>query len=151
GGEWCDRPECGRPECGRQRRDEGDRRGASRKPGSGTVRRPTRLVVVGDTRYGPGVDHPVATWEALARQLAVWAEQVDELIVAGVWCVGADRPVGFADIPAGNVRVVPLRAAGGPGLRHKAAIVVAAVSWLRALVPLMAGADAVHVRCPCNV
>jgi glycosyltransferase involved in cell wall biosynthesis len=113
------------------------------------LRRPTLLLVIGDTHYSTGTKYPVATYAALANQLAVWAALFDEVLLAGV--VVDDRPVDFADVPAPNVRVVALAPAGGSGLRHKVGIVWAMGSWIRLLLPLVVRADAVHVRCPCNV
>lgn len=114
-----------------------------------TERTPTTLLVVGDTRWsgGPGDFH---TLVALSKQLDVWFDHFDRVVVAAHL-----KPHGPPDyhrrLDHQNIEFVELPSAGGSGLRAKLGILVAAVSWIRLLVPLMRRCDAVHLRTPCNV
>lgn len=114
-----------------------------------TVTGPTTLLVVGDTRWsgGPGDRH---TLVALSKQLDVWFAEFDRVVVAAHLLPG-DPPSYHRRLAQQNIDFVELPQAGGSGLRAKLGILVAALTWVRLLVPLMRRCSAVHLRTPCNV
>lgn len=114
-----------------------------------TDRNGTTLLVVGDTRWsgGPGDFH---TLVALSKQLDVWFAKFDHVIVAAH--MKPDEPPDYhRRLDHQNIEFVELPAAGGAGARAKLGILVAALTWIRLLVPLMRRCTAVHLRTPCNV
>jgi glycosyltransferase involved in cell wall biosynthesis len=107
------------------------------------------LVVVGDTPYATA-DGRLHTFAALAKQLDVWFAEFDEVRVAAHLLPGPP-PAGYAPLASDRVELVELRSGGGAGLRAKLGVVAQLLGWARTLVPLLRGADAVHLRTPCNV
>lgn len=116
---------------------------------SDTAEHPTTLLVVGDTRWsgGPGEWH---TLVALSKQLDVWFDEFDRVVIAAHVLDGAP-PSFHRRLDHQEIEFVPLPPAGGSGVRAKLGILVAALTWIRLLVPLMRRATAVHLRTPCNV
>lgn len=112
-------------------------------------RRPTTLLVVGDTRYsgGPGDWH---TLEALSKQLDAWFADFDRVVIAAHLLEGEPPPY-HRRLAQQNIEFVALRSAGGSGWRAKLGVVLAFASWVRIVVPLMRRASAVHLRTPCNM
>ena len=121
----------------------------TRAPGTGRGRRPTTLLVIGDTRYTVE-DGRWHTLVALSKQLDVWFAEFDRVVIAAHLQPGAPPP-DHRCLDHQNIDFVPLRSAGGTGLRAKADVGLALLSWVRVLVPLMGRATAVHLRTPCNV
>jgi glycosyltransferase involved in cell wall biosynthesis len=110
---------------------------------------PTTLLVIGDTRYtgGDGNWHALV---ALSKQLDVWFAEFDRVIIAAHHQLG-DPPPFHRRLDHQNIEFVALRRAGGSGLKAKVDVVVALLSWIRTLVPLLHRASAVHLRTPCNM
>jgi len=104
---------------------------------------------VGDTLWSgqPGNWH---TLVALSKQLDVWFDEFDEVVVAA-HLLGREPPLFHRRLNHQAIEFVPLPTAGGAGIRAKLGILVAAVTWIRVLVPLMRSATAIHLRAPCNV
>jgi len=113
------------------------------------VARPTTLLVVGATRWsgGPGDWH---TLVALSKQLDVWFDEFDQVLIAAHVLDGEPPPF-HRRLEHQNIEFAPLQQAGGSGVRAKLGVLAAALSWVRVLVPLMRRATAVHLRTPCNV
>ena len=110
----------------------------------------TTLLIAGDTIHHRDAEGRLCTYAALASQLDLWASQFDRVRFCGVLADGPPPP-GFAPYRSTNVRIVPMRKAGGSGPRAKLGILAALANWLRVLVPELRAADAVHLRTPCNV
>ncbi len=110
---------------------------------------PTTLLLVGDTRFsgGPGDRH---TLVALSKQLDVWFAEFDRVVIAAHWIDG-EPPSFHRRLEYQRIQFVDLPQAGGSGVRAKLGVLVAALSWVATLVPLMRRASAVHLRAPCNV
>jgi glycosyltransferase involved in cell wall biosynthesis len=110
---------------------------------------PTTLLVVGDTLY-TSADGDWHTLAALSKQLDVWFAEFDHVIIAAHVQPG-DPPPYHRRLDHQNIEFVALRRAGGSGFRAKVDVVVALLSWVRVLVPLLRRASAVHLRTPCNM
>jgi len=108
------------------------------------------LVLLGDTRHYRDEFGRLCTHGALAGQLDLWARRFDRVVFCGVEGEGPP-PASFVPYASANIEMVPLRAAGGTGVRAKIDLLVVALSWIRAVVPVLRRADAVHLRTPCNV
>lgn len=108
------------------------------------------LLVVGDTVHHLDARGRFCTYTALARQLDAWFAEFDEVVIAAVLDTG-DLPAGFSPYQCEHVTFVPLRQAGGSGIRAKVGALGASLSWVRALVPLLRRAEIVHLRTPCNI
>ena len=87
---------------------------------------------------------------AVARQFEQWAQMFDEVIVCAPLLPGMPPPVA-SPYDAANIRLLPIRAAGGNTLAAKVGIAVELVAWWRAVRTLLAQVDAVHIRCPNNI
>jgi glycosyltransferase involved in cell wall biosynthesis len=108
-----------------------------------------RLAVVSHTPHHHGPDGLVG-WGPTVTELSHLAGRFDEVVhVAPVH----DDPAPASALPytAENVRIVPVRAAGGDDLGSKAGIAAALPGWLAAMHRGTKGADALHVRCPANL
>lgn len=108
------------------------------------------LLVVGDTHHASDSAGRIATHTALARQLDQWFDQFDTVQIAAVMVPG-EPPTGYEPYDRQPDDFIPLRSAGGSGLRAKLDSVRASMSWARTLIPLLRRADVVHLRAPCNV
>jgi glycosyltransferase involved in cell wall biosynthesis len=108
------------------------------------------LLVVGDTNHALDQDGRLCTFAALARQLDQWFDEFDRVQIAAVMLTG-EKPADFEPYEHEPIELVPLRAAGGSGLRAKLGAVAASASWIWTLIPLLRRADVVHLRAPCNV
>lgn len=109
------------------------------------------LLVAGDTLHVRNADGHYCTHGALARQLDQWFTEFDQIVIAAVLRPGTKVPTGFAPYVHANISFVPLVKAGGSGVRSKLGALLAALSWIQTLVPLLRRADVVHLRAPCNV
>ena len=108
-----------------------------------------RLAGVSHTPHHHGPDGLVG-WGPTVTELDHLATRFDEVVhVAPVH----DGPPPASALPyrAANLRVEPTVAAGGDGVAAKAGLVAAAPRHWAAIGRELAGADAVHVRCPANV
>ena len=108
------------------------------------------LVIVGDTLHHFDGQGRLCTHGALAAQLDLWAAHFDAVQFCGVLGEGPPPP-GFAPYRSARISLVPLRQAGGAGVRSKIGVIRAAAEWLWQLAPVMRAADGVHLRTPCNV
>jgi len=110
---------------------------------------PTTLLIVGDTRYtgGDGDWHALV---ALSKQLDVWFAEFDRVVIAAHHQLG-DPPSFHRRLDQQNIEFVALRRAGGSGLKAKVDVVLALLSWVRILAPLLRSSSAVHLRTPCNM
>jgi glycosyltransferase involved in cell wall biosynthesis len=109
----------------------------------------TRLAVVSHTPHHR-TDDGLVGWGPTVTELDHLAGLVDELVhVAPVH----DGPAPPSALPyaATNVRVEPVRAAGGDGLAAKAGLAAAVPGWTAAIRRGIDGAYALHVRCPANL
>ncbi|MEM0454987.1 MAG: hypothetical protein QXM81_04040 [Nitrososphaerota archaeon] len=107
-----------------------------------------RLLVVSHTPHA----HDGGEWKgwgATVRELSALAALFDELIHVAPVANKADG--GMCAYSARNVRVVGVTPSGGAGLAAKAGILAAWFDYARVILREMRSADAVHVRCPCNI
>lgn len=89
-------------------------------------------------------------WGPLQREL----ERVATLFeCVEVFAPLSKEPAPRAAVPyaCGNIRLVSLKVAGGPGLRGKLSSLVAAPGFASAVLRAVGRSDLIHVRCPCNV
>lgn len=104
------------------------------------------------------VSHVVHRWESgqlraygpYVAELDEWAELFDELVIVAP----EGQEVGRGDLRAfrkRNVRLVPLKEAGGRGWLAKAKLLIRAAVWSVWIWREMRAADVIHVRCPGNV
>lgn len=108
-----------------------------------------RLLVVSHTPHYVWEGEPWG-WEATVRELSALAGICDELI--HVAPAAAGKPDGgMARYEAANVRLRGVQPSGGRGFLSKAAVLAAWGEYLRVIRRELKGADAVHVRCPCNI
>ena len=110
---------------------------------------PRRLAVVSHTPHHHGPDGLVG-WGPTVTELSHLAGRFDEVVhVAPVH----DGPAPASALPytAGNVRVLPVRAAGGDGLGDKAGLALAVPGWTAAMHRGTKDADVLHLRCPANL
>jgi len=112
--------------------------------------RPFRLAVIGDTQHHLDDEGCICALEPVVAQLDRWAELVDELVLCAPLDPGPP-PVGFAPYRASNVRIEPLRRAGGNTLAAKLGMVRHLLPWARTTRRVARQVDAVHLRCPCNI
>lgn len=88
-------------------------------------------------------------WSATVRELSAVAELFDELVHVAPVAQAADE--GMCGYGAGNVRIAAVRPSGGEGLGAKLGIVARWGEYLGVILRELREADAVHVRCPCNI
>jgi glycosyltransferase involved in cell wall biosynthesis len=88
-------------------------------------------------------------WSATVRELSALAVLFDDLVHVAPTVEGADA--GMCAYSARNVTVVGVKPSGGEGLAAKAGILMAWFDYARVILREMRKADAVHVRCPCNI
>lgn len=112
--------------------------------------RDLRLVVVSHTPHHHGPDGGLVGWGPTVAELDVLAGCFADVVHLAPVHPGpapaSDRPYA-----APNLRVEPLRAAGGPGPGAKLGLLTALPGWLSAFRRGATGADVVHVRCPANL
>lgn len=112
---------------------------------------PRRLLLVGNTVHYRDADGRYCTLHALARQLDQWFAEFDEIVIAAVLSSDGEIPAGYGPYEPAQITFVPLRQAGGQGIRAKFDVLRTSLSWVRVLVPLLRRTDVVHLRTPCNV
>lgn len=95
------------------------------------------------------VDGEYRGWAATVRELSEVAALFEEVV--HVAPVQAPADPGLSRYTAGHVRVSGVRPSGGQGWRAKAGIAAAWAEYARVMLREMRAADAVHVRCPCNI
>jgi glycosyltransferase involved in cell wall biosynthesis len=108
-----------------------------------------RLLVVSHTPHYRR-DGRIVGWGPTVRELDYLAEMFAEIVhVAPVY----DEPPPQSALPytAANLRIRAVRPVGGTRPADKIGILAAYPSYARAIGAEMAGADAVHVRCPANI
>lgn len=88
-------------------------------------------------------------WAATVTELSAVASLFDELV--HVAPAGSALNAAMCAYSAGNVRVVGVRPTGGEGWTAKVGILAEWPHYLRVLLRELKNADAVHVRCPCNI
>jgi glycosyltransferase involved in cell wall biosynthesis len=108
-----------------------------------------RLAVISHTPHHRAGDRLVG-WGPTVTELSHLATRFDEVVhIAPVH----DGPAPESALPytAANLRVLPVRPAGGDGLGAKAALGLAVPGWLTAMHRGTRDADVLHVRCPANL
>ena len=85
-----------------------------------------------------------------ARELDVWADLFAEVIIAGT-CRDEAPPGDCSAFTRRNITIQPIREAGGEGMaaRLRQAVALPQIIWQ--LIRQMRAADAIHVRCPCDL
>lgn len=109
-----------------------------------------RIVVVSHTEHWRADDGSIVGFGPTTRELDHLASLASELVhVAPLY---AGPPAGMAlAATAPNLRFVPVRPAGGSGLRAKLGALVEVPRWWRTIDREMRTADVVHVRCPAGI
>lgn len=107
-----------------------------------------RLLVISETPHA--LDNGQwKGWAATVRELSALATLFDELV--HVTPVGSPLTPALCAYGAPNVRVVGVRPTGGRGWKAKAGILAGWADYLKVILRELKSADAVHVRCPCNI
>ena len=118
-----------------------------RGPGGEQV--PERLVVVSHVvHYRRG--ERVFAYAAYAREIDVWAELFDEVLIAAP-CQDESPPADCAPLLRPNIRIMPQPETGGDTIWLKLKQVALTPYLVYRLGRAMRGADAIHVRCPGNL
>lgn len=86
----------------------------------------------------------------VARQFEQWAQLFDEVVVCAPLLRGMPTPTSSA-YEARNLRLLPVRPAGGNTLPAKLELALQIAPWWRAIRTLLQQVDAVHIRCPNNI
>jgi glycosyltransferase involved in cell wall biosynthesis len=108
-----------------------------------------RLVVVSHVvhyRHGAGL----FAYGPYAREIDIWADLFPEVIIAAP-CRDEAPPLDSLPFTRANIRIAAQKEHGGDSLRAKLAQIVALPALTIGLARTLAGADAVHVRCPGNL
>lgn len=108
-----------------------------------------RLLIVSHTDHYR-IDGGYAGWGATVRELDYLAQLFDEVVHVATLHPGAP-PANALPYTATNIRLRPIAPAGGVTLTDKLGILAAYPEYARVIREEMAGADAVHVRCPANI
>lgn len=85
-----------------------------------------------------------------ARELDVWADLFREVTIAGT-CRDEAPPGDCSAFTRGNITVVPVREARAGGFASRLKQAAQLPQTVVQLMGLMRDADAVHVRCPCDL
>ncbi|MFM7509625.1 MAG: hypothetical protein ACKO5A_08765, partial [Actinomycetota bacterium] len=109
-----------------------------------------KLAVIGDTQHYRDEQGRLCALEPVVNQLDRWAELFDEVVLCAPLDPGPP-PAGFAPYGAANVRIEPLRKAGGNTALAKLGLLPRLVPWTVATRRVARQVDAVHLRCPCNI
>ena len=109
-----------------------------------------KLGIISDAHHYWDARGRLCVLSPVARQFEQWAQLFDEVIVCAPLVRGMPLPRA-SPYEASNIRLLPIRPAGGNTLAAKVGIAVELVSWWRAIRTLLAQVDAVHIRCPNNV
>ena len=86
-----------------------------------------------------------------AREIEIWADLFDEIVIAAPSRENQPPPGDCALIDRANVRVAPQRELGGETLGAKLKLALATPMMAWDLCMAMRRADAIHVRCPGNL
>jgi glycosyltransferase involved in cell wall biosynthesis len=109
-----------------------------------------KLAVIGDTQHYRDELGRLCALEPVVNQLDRWAELFDEVVLCAPLDPGPP-PAGFAPYGASNLRIEPLRKAGGNTLLAKLGLLPRLVPWAVSTRRVARQVDAVHLRCPCNI
>src|SRR6185312_7276238 len=85
-----------------------------------------------------------------AREIALWAELFEEIAIASP-CRAERPPADALPLEANNISILPQVEAGGETLREKLQLLAWLPVMIVRLLRALAGADAIHVRCPGNL
>lgn len=85
-----------------------------------------------------------------AREIALWAELFAEIAIASP-CRSERPPADALPLEAENISILPQVEAGGETFRAKLQLLAWLPVMIVRLVRAIAGADAIHVRCPGNL
>lgn len=106
------------------------------------------LVVARVTHYLH--DGQVYAYAPYAREIDIWADLFEDVAIAGTLRHGAP-PNDCSPFGRTNIRVLPVTEAGGAGFREKVAQLFLLPRIIGQLARFMRRADAIHVRCPCDL
>lgn len=109
-----------------------------------------RLAIIGDTQHYRDSDGRLCALEPVVNQLDRWAELFDEMVLCAPLDPGPP-PAGFAPYSAKNIRIEPLRRAGGNTRLAKLGLLGHIVPWAWKTRRVARSVDAIHLRCPCNI
>jgi glycosyltransferase involved in cell wall biosynthesis len=109
-----------------------------------------RLAVIGDTQHYRDSEGRICALEPVVNQLDRWAELFDEIVLCAPLDPGPPPP-GFGPYRSSNLRIEPLRKAGGNTRVAKLGLLGHIVPWALATRRVARSVDAVHLRCPCNI
>jgi glycosyltransferase involved in cell wall biosynthesis len=92
----------------------------------------------------------LAAYGPYAREIDIWADLFPHVIIAAP-CRDADAPGDCLPFTRANITIDPQVEAGGDTWQAKMRLLLALPSLALGLSRTMAGADAIHVRCPGSV
>jgi glycosyltransferase involved in cell wall biosynthesis len=108
------------------------------------------IVIVSHTPHYRRDDGRIVGWGPTIRELDQLATRFDR--VRHVACL-YDEPAPASALPytAKNLELVPVRPAGGEGLRGKLDALLASAGYARTILAELADADVLHIRGPANI
>lgn len=109
-----------------------------------------RIAIIGDTQHYRDSEGRLCALQPVVNQLDRWAELFDEMVLCAPLDPGPP-PAGFAPYSAKNIRIEPLRRAGGNTRLAKLGLLGHIVPWAWKTRRVARSVDAVHLRCPCNI
>ncbi|MFN7151377.1 MAG: hypothetical protein ACK4V6_18095, partial [Microthrixaceae bacterium] len=101
-----------------------------------------RLAVIGDTQHYVDEQGRICALEPVTLQLDRWAALFDEVVVCAPLDPGPP-PAGFAPYDAANLRLEPLRRAGGNTRAAKFGLLAHLLPWARTTRRVARSVDAV--------
>ncbi|MDB6121295.1 MAG: hypothetical protein JWQ71_288 [Pedosphaera sp.] len=110
---------------------------------------PKRLLVVARVnhyQYGGRL----YAYTPYARELEVWADLFSEVMIAGS-CLNEPPPGDCTPFNQKNITLLPVIDAGGDGFKAKFGQIFSLPKIIWQLACYMRRADAIHVRCPCDL
>lgn len=110
-----------------------------------------RVGVISDAMHYRDQNGRLCVIGPLVRQFGEWANLFEEVVICAPFVDGEAPPATHAPYASSNIRLIPIRPAGGNTLRAKLRLLRELPAWRRALTHLLSEVDALHVRCPNNI
>jgi len=109
-----------------------------------------KLGIISDAHHFWDARGRLCVLSPVARQFEQWAQLFDEVTVCAPLARGLPPPIS-TPYGAPNIRLLPVRVAGGNTIAAKVELALQVIPWWRAIRTLLERVDAVHIRCPNNI